>query len=63
MLLKLASKLTARFDILTLGTIGLGIDDDVIQGHLRDNKEIKMAAFTILKNLPHITTGLQGGLY
>ena len=50
MLLKLSKKLNKMMDILTLGTIGLGMKEEVIEGQLKDNEsEINMAALGMLK--------------
>ena len=50
MLLKLSKKLIKKIDILTLGTIGLDMKEEDIEGQLKDNEsEINMAALGMLK--------------
>ena len=50
MLLKLSKKINQKIDILTLATIGLDMDEDDVDGILRDNKdEIHMAVYNVLK--------------
>ena len=50
MLLKLSKKINQKIDILTLATIGLDMDEDVVEGILKDNKdEIHMAVHGVLK--------------
>ena len=50
MILQLSKKLTKKIDILTLGTIGLDMKEEVIEGQLKDNEsEINMAALAMLK--------------
>ena len=50
MLLKLSKKLNRKIDILTLGTVGLDMKEEVIEGQLKDNEsEIHMAALGMLK--------------
>ena len=44
MVLRLAKSMNDPIDILTLGTIGLKIKEEVIDRHLHDNKSINMAA-------------------
>ena len=50
MLLKLSKKINKKIDILTLATIGLGMDEDMVEGKLKDNQdEIHMAVHGVLK--------------
>ena len=50
MLLKLSKKINKKIDILTLATIGLDMDEYVVEGILKDNKdEIHMAVHGVLK--------------
>ena len=50
MLLKLSKKINRKIDILTLATIGLDMDEDEVEGILRDNQdEIHMAVYAVLK--------------
>ena len=50
MLLKLSKKINQKIDILTLATIGLDMDEDDVDGILRNNKdEIHMAVRGVLK--------------
>ena len=50
MLLRLSKKLNKEMDIQTLGTIGLDMKEETIEGHLKDYKsEINMAALGMLR--------------
>ena len=50
MLLKLSKKINRKIDILTLATTGLDMDEDVVEGKLKDNKdEIHMGVYGVLK--------------
>ena len=49
MLLKLARKINQKIDLLTLATLGLDMDENVVDGMLRDNRdEIHMAVRGVL---------------
>ena len=48
MVLKLAKRMNDEMDIFTLGTLGLGMKDEVIERHLHDNRSINMAARAML---------------
>ena len=50
MVLRLAKRMNDELDIITLGTIGLKIKDEVIDRHLQDNKNINMAARAMLNS-------------
>ena len=51
MLLKLSKKINQKIDILTLATIGLDMDTNVVKGLLKDNQdEIHMAVHAVLEN-------------
>ena len=50
MLLKLSKKINQKIDILTLATIGLGMETHVVKGLLKDNQdEIHMAVHAVLE--------------
>ena len=49
MLLKLAKKINKKFDILTLGGTGLKLDLSVVETAIRNNDDVNMAMYDVLK--------------
>ena len=50
MLIRLSKKINKKIDILTLATIGLGMETHVVKGLLKDNEtEIHMAVHDVLE--------------
>ena len=51
MLMKLSKKFSADDEILSLTVIGLGMKDDVVEGHMRNHRhDIHGAVYKILKD-------------
>ena len=51
MLMKLSKKYSAEDEILSLTLIGLGMKEDVVQGHMKNHRhDIHKAVFEILKD-------------
>ena len=50
MILKLAKRINEPIDLLSLGTLGLDMKEEVLTGHLKNKKDdIHMAAFGVLR--------------
>ena len=49
MLFKLSRRINSAGELRTLATIGLGIEEHVIDGHLYNEKDINEAALSVLK--------------
>ena len=49
MLLKLSKKISREIGILTLAIVGLNMDENVVEGMLKDKNEIHMVVHGVLK--------------
>ena len=50
MILKLAKRINTPIDLLSLGTLGLDMKEEVLAGHLQNKKtDIHMAAYGVLR--------------
>ena len=48
-LLLLSEKITKEYDLMKLAMVGLEMDESAVNGHIANNKDIKMAVFHTLK--------------
>ena len=48
-MLKLSKQITKESELNCLAILGLGIDDKVVDKHIKNNKEFNMAVYGVLK--------------